>query len=782
MYQCPECGTEYTVVPDVCVSCGHVPEENTAVDLLAAAAAHERKTAEQKREQLQQYAARKAEKDAAAMAESADVQETPDVPVSAEPVSLPPKTKKRSRKGLKSAAVCGAAAVALGGAAYFAPMFGKPAGFEKSSIGTFYMKDDALWFHNGLNGKAVCVNPELKIAQPVYDDLPEDIYISDDYALWIVKYLVHVSEDGKDLYYPKSFSLEEENCTLMHCTADHPEQAEEVAEIRFTELAYNQISDTIGTNAFYANSVLTAEQPRLEMNPAYLLCGDGLYYRDPDGQFCCLRNGQTEVIAPVVERFWTLPEHEGVYYITIADYDAFKERIGSAEPEFAFRPDYSCMTQTIPFQSDTDGSNVNIMLHSDDYALFRTKPGESPQRLIEEGIEDWKPFHETAPAYLYYTVFLKDERATELRRFRFDTESSETVSRMNDEGKIALLQDYPDGSCYFSHNSLSAEYAAQVIPNITDSMRRYAETEDADLTGVVVVQDENGNMLRLSFNSEIMANQVRVYYQQNGSEPKAIMEDAQIYRMTNTACESQPYIWLQQSDTGAYKRRLFFRSQEIEVTFDTEKYMPSPDSFAFSPDGTKLIAFVTDYTYSSSDGYGTPGNKIMEGTLNGAAPVSMKQIAAAKDEASVAAVELENQPAEIVRITKDGMFSGNQKIASDIYMKDGGYQPEYRQLCFIADETNLRNAAENVIVMNPNYCGTLMRRADRKTDVIAEGVTGFIPVDREHFAVICGEPGAAGTFNLCTPHGYYQADTGVTRLCCVQEIGSSGGLLNRLLP
>ncbi|MBP0967664.1 MAG: TFIIB-type zinc ribbon-containing protein, partial [Oscillospiraceae bacterium] len=491
MYQCPECGTEYTVVPDVCVSCGHVPEENAAVDLLAAAAAHERKTAEQQREQLQQYAARKAEKDAAAMAESADVQETPDAPASAEPVSLPPKTKKRSRKGLKSAAVCGAAAVALGGAAYFVPMFGKPAGFEKSSIGTFYMKDDALWFHNGLNGKAVCVNPELKITQPVYEDIPEDVYIPDDYSFWIVKYLIHASADGKDLYYPKSFSLEDKSCTLMHCTADHPEQAEEAAKIRFMELAYNETYYSIDT--FYANSVLDAELPRLDMNPAYLLCGDALYYRDPDGQFCCLRNGQTEVIAPVVERFWTLPEHEGVYYITIPDYDAFKERNGVTAPENAFRPDYSCMSQLIPFRSDSDGSNVNIMLHSKDYALFRTKPGESPQRLIEEGIEDWKPFHETDPSCLYYTVHLPDESATELRRFRFDTESSETISRMNDEGKIALLQDYPDGSCYFTHNSLSDAYAAQVIPDIADSMRRYSEQEGADMSGVLVVmQDESG--------------------------------------------------------------------------------------------------------------------------------------------------------------------------------------------------------------------------------------------------------------------------------------------------
>ncbi len=72
--------------------------------------------------------------------------------------------------------------------------------------------------------------------------------------------------------------------------------------------------------------------------------------------------------------------------------------------------------------------------------------------------------------------------------------------------------------------------------------------------------------------------------------------------------------------------------------------------------------------------------------------------------------------------------------------------------------------------MNTSYCGTLIRRSDRVSTIVAENVTDFIPADKTHFSVICGEAEKAGTLTICSENGFYQADTGVTALIGVREL------------
>jgi hypothetical protein len=247
--------------------------------------------------------------------------------------------------------------------------------------------------------------------------------------------------------------------------------------------------------------------------------------------------------------------------------------------------------------------------------------------------------------------------------------------------------------------------------------------------------------------------------------------------MFRLCCPGQPYICFRSpvSQGSSGDVRVFFRDQELAISLDNA-YV-SPDWFSFSDDGTRLLATVSSVSMTATS---YPPIRTFAGELNGSAPVKMKLVAEPKEEASLLSLALTDQPAEIIRITKDGMFSGDEKIASDIYRLYFVCQPEYRQLCFIANEQKTAAAGEDVIALNSHYCGTLMRRTDKKTDTIAENVTDFIPVNREQFAVICGKPEEAGTFNLITPSGYYQADTDVTMLCGVKELAGSSGILSRI--
>ena len=721
--------------------------------------------------------------------ETADIPVTSGSPEAAEKAFPPAEAKPVSPKALKAAAVCGAAAVALGGAAYFGPQIGKPAGFEKSSIGTFYMKENELWFQNGRTGKTLCLNPDLQITEMPTTEYEELIasgaILSEDYlrafdAIPWVDRAVYVSPDGKEFYYPKQLSLENGTCTLMHCTADHPEQAEEVADIRLRE---TQFTSSAAEYSFYANTYMQMKQPKLNMNPSYLVYKDALYYRDLSGQFCCRRNGQTEVIAPVVERYWTMPEQEGVFYITITDYEAYRKKYGGNDPIASFIPDYSCMAQEVPYILTEKGATSEM--HSDYLGFYRTEPGEEPKRLIPEGIEDWKPFSSADPYYLYYTVTLPDEGTTELRRYNFRTEKSTTVCSTDDEGRLMLIQDYADGSCYYAYCRMTEEREIG-MPEVSELRKQIQEMLNEDeenfLDGMNLVVDDNGNVTQFTFRYSASADVMEVYYKGKNNDPVKIMDMKNTYLNaydTNNVCTSQPYIWLESWENGSDTRKMFYRDKEIMLRIDSKEtniYSP-PETFAFSEDGTRVFAYVTDYVYTNTELYGTP-RKTLAGELNGAETVALDLVGTTKDEASFVTLPLTDQPAEIVRVTPKGMFSGDQKIADNVYSGCFRYQPEYRQLCFIANEKNKVAVAdnENVIPMNQSYCGTLMRRADRKTDVIAENVTGFIPADREHFAVICGEPGEAGVFNMCTPTGYYAADTGVTNLCGVREIPEAKGL------
>ena len=66
MYRCPECGTEYTVVPEACAVCGLETEADAHIDLFAAAQEQERQAAALQQERQAEYRRQREAKAAAA--------------------------------------------------------------------------------------------------------------------------------------------------------------------------------------------------------------------------------------------------------------------------------------------------------------------------------------------------------------------------------------------------------------------------------------------------------------------------------------------------------------------------------------------------------------------------------------------------------------------------------------------------------------------------------------------------------------------------------------------
>ncbi|MCR4760928.1 MAG: hypothetical protein K5705_11800, partial [Oscillospiraceae bacterium] len=192
MYRCPECGTEYTVVPEACAVCGHETDASEHIDLFAAAQEQERQAAAILRERQDEYRrqreAKAAAKNTAAKKAEEKTDSTPSAHTSGNGIAFPelenasasekaqarivpgestaPGKSAGSEKpgiqntGMKLAAVGCAAALALGGGVY-AFSHGKPPGFQKSTVGTFYLKGTALWFQNGRNARTICLNDKV---------------------------------------------------------------------------------------------------------------------------------------------------------------------------------------------------------------------------------------------------------------------------------------------------------------------------------------------------------------------------------------------------------------------------------------------------------------------------------------------------------------------------------------------------------------------------------------------------------------------------------------------
>ncbi len=790
MYRCPECGTEYTVVPDACTVCGHETDASDHIDLFAKAAEQERKiTAQQQEISRQQQERAKEHIYAQAPAQSSASAEDPRLAVLEQALAAAPDGAKeasgaddwnakkgRSHTGLKLAAVGAAAAAALGGSAFWAYRSGKPAGFIRSTVGTFYLKDQDLWFQNGQTGSRICLKEEFlplkstRILFTQYGNMPR------------LNEMLYVSPDGNDFYFPKTATIGTDDCALMHCTADHPELAEEVARINlrsgdyndrviYTASSYSYLSGIYGLSA---NSYMAGSTPLFQMNLPYVVADGAVYYRNPDGEFCCTQNGETQVIAPFVERFWTMPDLAGVYYIGVPDYEDIREkREWSGE---YIHTDYDCMNNFAEVTFSDGGETVQTRIHNSDYVLCRITPGNPAEQLVPERIEDWKPMRGDFTQYLYYTTYSPEEQVTQLRRYDFLSGTAETVYGTDLTSKIILLQDYPDGSCYFgAYKAPESEELEEWLPD--------PETRK-------LMSSENGAAKWYSLYAPMQ--DLTVFYQEADGEPQALPKFAGDGNQSVYSSEMQtntrvPYISLPEYNGDDRAMHLYYRAQEVPVTLPQDTGEDTaPNAMFISEDGTRLFAEVVEgnavYTDDSAPewSYGVPEIRLFCGTLNGSGEVRTELLSDPDDDAAVLTLELENEPAEVLRVTYGDMYSGDEKIASGVLNTGAKQQPEYRQLCFIMNQDQKTSANNMYIDMNTAYCGTLMRRSDRKTETVAERVTDFVPFDKEQFLVICGEKGENGALHYCAGKKQYQIDTDVSNLIGLKTLAEKS-LLDRLL-
>ena len=781
MYRCPECGTEYTVVPEACAVCGHETEASEHIDLFAAAQEQERQAAAIRRERQDEYRRQREAKAAAAKNTAAKKAEektdsSPAAHTSGDGVSFPElETASASEKaqarivpgestapgksagseksgiqntGMKLAAVGCAAALALGGGVY-AFSHGKPPGFQRSTVGTFYLKGTALWFQNGRNAKTVCLNDK------VFADLNDSQqYLAEGFSERLDD-LLYVSPDGSEFYYPKDVSFEECECTLMHCTAKHPEQAEEIATLRLDESDFNYSGFAY---TYSVNMPKKTDSDSRKMNPPYLVSGDAVYYRNPDGAFCRTQNGSTEELAPYVQRFWSLPDSPEVFYIAMSDLEEYKKTsswLSGRDGITIFRPDYECM---IPYLNATllDGT-PSVQIHSDDYSLYCAAPGEQPEQLIDK-IEDWSPIREDCPQYLYYTQYSSGEGNEYSELMRYDTEKKEAaeIVRAEPDCRITVTNYYPTGECYYIQSTVSQ-----------DSVDEWYSEMKSQLSDVI--SSESGQVHMYS----IMPDKMVLYYMDAAGGAKELSSGLAMFTWQAAAtCQDKPLICFKEYKYDGLYTRVCLRGEDVPVQFDHEnRIYTDPDYLDFSVDGSLLIGEYHDYTaYNGNPMQSIFPVKTTAGQIRGVAPINLKLVSDSTENALLICLDRTDASSELLRIVDQELYSGDQKIASGMQHSVCKLQNKYHQVCFIADEVEPGPNDSAMISMSKAFCGTLMRRADGKTEKIAENVTGFIPADNNQFMIICGEKGKDGIMNYRCGDTWYQADSGVSALIGVREM------------
>lgn len=178
MIQCPECGTEYTVQPDVCAKCGyHFSEEDCLPDPFEAAMRQEQESRAQQQEQREAYLKQQKEKSGnhpQAADSDADTNKAvkPEQPAKAAPkqssTNKNTKNYKKSKKKSSPAAWIGVLAViGLFIAAFFYlwdDLKPKP---RESTDGYVYMEDGISRFYREGTAETITLTDDAyRFGQP----------------------------------------------------------------------------------------------------------------------------------------------------------------------------------------------------------------------------------------------------------------------------------------------------------------------------------------------------------------------------------------------------------------------------------------------------------------------------------------------------------------------------------------------------------------------------------------------------------------------------------------
>lgn len=408
MIQCPECGAEYTVQPDICAQCGYHFDD--IPDPFAEALRQEQKTLAQQQKQREAYLKLRDEKNAQ---RQQIVSAAPDAKTGSAPRSNKNTGKKIQQKKSSPAAWIGVfAVIALFVAAIIcllkdsSPM---PVPREGTDGYAFYHEqtDSALRFYRDDTAETIM--------------LTEDAYMTDNFSEAYLEKLMQVSPDGKTVYYPKHFVREQERyfCQLACRHLDAPENEYICAEKIW--LAYN-------------TSVMSEDYPVTDMLPPYIISGDTLFYFNGDGALCRKQPDQEEeILDRSALRFWQVDGRDGIYFL-------------SAEKAM---PSYKIPATSV---SDIPSPWMQIGLPETSCKLLCCSETGAPESLpyptAEYSVEKWYIPYAADNRYFYFesqtdkniSVFLQADLLTQ--KFCEPLWSSEDEKQM--------LCAYPDGSFYYA--------------------------------------------------------------------------------------------------------------------------------------------------------------------------------------------------------------------------------------------------------------------------------------------------------------------------------------------
>lgn len=433
MIQCPKCGAEYKVSPDVCVQCGYdFAPEDSLPDLFAAAMKQEQQSRAQQQAQREAFRKLHGEKHPQHNPEPDMLPELPnDVPETEEPEPLPeavtqsesrtaPQPKRNNPKWTPY--VIGVIAVLFAAAIISLRDGFKPVHAPTDNY-AYYLQDQTIWFYRDDTGKKICLTDHGK----PHAELPDSY----------VQKLTQLSADGKRVYYPLNFT-QSDTCQIAYRELAAPEEEHILTWIRMFPDAQRTVQETgrlEETEAF----------PLIDMLPPYIIDGDVLFYINPDGDLCRLRSGgEEEVLTGAAVRYWKISGEEGIYYLALNDYE-ISDSVNSYPAHLCPNTVGSTALPWSVTEYSTYGS-------CELFCCKREGESECYYPFPEIQIENWAVPYADSDQYFYFCQQYDEDRYLFVQSDLKTPRMYEVIHMTGDYSIAApqLLCAYPDGSFYYA--------------------------------------------------------------------------------------------------------------------------------------------------------------------------------------------------------------------------------------------------------------------------------------------------------------------------------------------
>lgn len=323
MINCPKCGAEYTVLPDICAQCGmHFEPADGIPDPFTAAIRQEQRSREQQQAQREAFLKLRHEKAAQKKAAEPETDTSaahpvqravqpppgnaplPETPASDLTEPETPRThtaersapKKKNNKPLMLLVI--AALIGLFVYAGFNLRDGFINQRHAGSSSAVYRRDSALWLYQEQTGTPLLLT---EYGEPK-SDLPQDYF----------EKLIQFSADGRRIWFPSNFS-DGNLCEIVTMSPDDPQKKEQAASIRMYTSVRPEIRDRGQGNT-------AKDYAFTDMLPPYITEGDTVFYINQGGALCRKRTGaEPEIISDKVVRYWHVEGKEGVFYLEMQD-------------------------------------------------------------------------------------------------------------------------------------------------------------------------------------------------------------------------------------------------------------------------------------------------------------------------------------------------------------------------------------------------------------------------------------------------------------------------------